>query len=75
VLDANPLENIQNTETLRFTIVNGRLFDSETMNEIGNEPQKRSKFYWENAGYSQQFKFHEETHGFQDHSCGCRKAH
>lgn len=75
VLDANPLDNIQNTETLRYTIANGRLFESETMNELGNTMQKRGKFYWENAGYNQNFKFHEETHGFQDHSCGCRKAH
>jgi imidazolonepropionase-like amidohydrolase len=75
VLDANPLDNIQNTETLRYTIANGRLFESETMNEMGTTPQKRGKFYWENAGYNQNFKFHEETHGFQDHSCGCRKAH
>ena len=75
IMDKNPLDNIQNTESLRYTIANGRLFDAESMNELGNQARKRGKFYWENKSYSQQFKFHEETHGFHDHSCGCRKAH
>ncbi|HEX7846913.1 MAG TPA: amidohydrolase family protein, partial [Chitinophagaceae bacterium] len=36
ILDKNPLENIRNSESIRYTMVNGRLYDSETMNEIGN---------------------------------------
>jgi hypothetical protein len=36
VLDKNPLENIQNTESIRYVMVNGRLFEAETLNEIGN---------------------------------------
>ena len=47
VLDKNPLQDIYNTETVRYTMVNGRLFDAHTMNEIGNQPQERPKFYWE----------------------------
>lgn len=27
VLDKNPLENIQNTESIRYVMVNGRLYD------------------------------------------------
>jgi len=47
VLDRNPLEDIHNTNTVRFTMVNGRLYDAYTMNEIGNFARPRGKFYWE----------------------------
>jgi imidazolonepropionase-like amidohydrolase/Tol biopolymer transport system component len=50
VLDANPLENIQNTRTVRYTIVNGRVYDAETMNEIGNHPRTRKPFFFQTAG-------------------------
>jgi cytosine/adenosine deaminase-related metal-dependent hydrolase len=50
VLDANPLENIRNTETVRYTVVNGRVFDAATMNEIGNHPRNRQKFFFEENG-------------------------
>jgi imidazolonepropionase-like amidohydrolase/Tol biopolymer transport system component len=65
VLDANPLDNIRNTETIRYTMVNGRLYDAETMNEIGNNPKPRGKFFWEMNRSSEAFKYHEETNGFQ----------
>lgn len=47
IMDKNPLENIRNTESIRYTMVNGRLYDCETMNEIGNYNKPRGKFYWE----------------------------
>ncbi len=47
VLDRNPLDNIQNTESIRFVMKNGRLYDAQTMDEIGNHPSKRPKLYWE----------------------------
>ena len=34
VLDANPLENIRNTNTIRYVMQNGRLYDGNTLNEI-----------------------------------------
>jgi imidazolonepropionase-like amidohydrolase/Tol biopolymer transport system component len=46
VLDANPLENIRNSESVRYTIVNGRMFDAATMNEIGNHPRTRKPFFF-----------------------------
>ncbi len=51
VLDANPLEDIRNTNTVRYTMVNGRLYDSLGMNEIGNYDRPRTKFYWELQAY------------------------
>jgi cytosine/adenosine deaminase-related metal-dependent hydrolase len=40
VLDANPLENIRNTTSIRYTVANGRVFDSMTMSELGGAPHK-----------------------------------
>ena len=34
VLDANPLENIRNTNTVRYVMMNGRLHDGNTLDEI-----------------------------------------
>ncbi len=47
VLDKDPLADIHNTNSVRYTMVNGRLYDSETMNEIGNYDRPRTKFWWE----------------------------
>lgn len=47
VLDRNPLLDIANTDSVRLTMVNGRLYDSLTMNEIGNYDRPRTRFYWE----------------------------
>ena len=47
VLDEDPLENIRNTEKIRYVMVNGRLFDAWTGNEIGNHERERGKFPWE----------------------------
>lgn len=61
VMDKNPLENILNTESISSVMVNGRLYDAETMNETGNYDVKRSKFYWENSNSSSNFHWHEHT--------------
>jgi hypothetical protein len=34
VMDANPLENIRNTNTIRYVMKNGRLYEGDTLNEI-----------------------------------------
>lgn len=41
VLDANPLEDLYNTETVRWVMINGRLYDAATMDEVGNHPRPR----------------------------------
>ncbi|WP_019530093.1 amidohydrolase family protein [Dasania marina] len=47
VLDKNPLENILNSKTVIKTMIGGRLYDSYSMNEIGNYNRPRTSFYWE----------------------------
>ena len=48
VLDRNPLENIQNTNSLRYVMKNGRLYDANTLDEIWPR-QKKATFYWQNG--------------------------
>lgn len=67
VLDKNPLENIQHTNSVSYTMINGRLYDAATLNETGNYNRPRTKFFWEQSGYSPAFNWHEEAVGC---SCG-----
>jgi imidazolonepropionase-like amidohydrolase/Tol biopolymer transport system component len=46
VIDGNPLSDIRQTEKVRYTMVNGRLYDSATMEEVGSAA-KRPKYWWE----------------------------
>jgi hypothetical protein len=48
VMDKNPLENIRNTESIRYVMINGVLFNTDTMDEVYPEAKKRGKFFWEN---------------------------
>jgi imidazolonepropionase-like amidohydrolase/Tol biopolymer transport system component len=40
VMDANPLENIRNSNTIRYVMKNGRLYDGNTLDEIYPTPRK-----------------------------------
>ncbi len=51
VMEANPLDDLRNSEQIRWTMVNGRLFDARTMNEMGNHPRERGPLYWEDWGW------------------------
>lgn len=73
VLDKNPLEDIENTNSVIYTMVNGRLYDTATMNEIGNYDKKRSKFYWEQGNYNQGVPFHINTMSFTKPTCSCHE--
>ncbi len=49
VLDKNPLENIRNTNTIKFVMKNGRLYDGNTLDEIYPNAHKAPKFEWQKA--------------------------
>jgi adenine deaminase len=66
VLDGNPLDDIHNSEKIKYTMANGRLYDANTMNETGNYDVKRGKFYWEEEKYGSTFDWHMESHGDED---------
>lgn len=69
IVDGNPLDNIQDTENVEFTIINGRVYDSATMNEIGNYDRKRTEFYFERSGSSNAYPLYTETNSFVRPTC------
>ena len=71
VIDGNPIEDIRKSENVVYTMINGRLYDTDTMNEIGNSDKKRTKFYWELDGSGLNYPFHQETNSFMGIRCAC----
>ncbi|WP_295772834.1 amidohydrolase family protein [uncultured Mucilaginibacter sp.] len=47
ILNQNPLDDIRNSDNIKYVMVNGRLFDSDSMNEIGNSDKPRLRFWWQ----------------------------
>ena len=46
MLDANPLENIRHTNSIRFVMKNGRLYEGETLNEIWPRQKPLEGMWW-----------------------------
>jgi imidazolonepropionase-like amidohydrolase len=72
VIDGNPLEDIRVTENVTHTMINGRLFDASTMNQIAPVKKERLPFWWEQEGYPTNFDWHAQSkaHGRMQCSCG-----
>lgn len=47
ILDANPLDDIRNTDKIDRVMLGGRLYDAKTMNEIVTGTSKRAPYWWE----------------------------
>ncbi|TQV73933.1 amidohydrolase family protein [Aliikangiella marina] len=47
VVDGEVLSNLRLSEKVSHTMINGRLFDTATMNEIGRKGHKREPFFFE----------------------------
>jgi len=47
VVDGDVSKDIRLSDKVTYTMVNGRLYNADTMNEIGNYDNKREKFYFE----------------------------
>ena len=54
-------------------MINGRLYDITTMNEIGNYDKSRTKFYWENGKYNQGVPFNFDINSFTTPTCSCHE--
>jgi adenine deaminase len=50
VLDKNPLDDIRHTDSIRWVMANGRLYDGIRLDEIGNHPRRRPPLYFERVG-------------------------
>jgi hypothetical protein len=52
ILDKNPLENIRNTNTIKFVMKNGRLYNGDNGDEIAPAVKKLNRTEWEKAAPS-----------------------
>ncbi len=50
IIDGNPLDNLRQSEMVSHTMINGRLFETSSMNEVGTGTFKRKPFYFELEG-------------------------
>lgn len=49
VLDKDPSKDIRDTASIRWVMLNGRVYDSMTMDEVQPTPTKRPKWFFEGA--------------------------
>ncbi|HEY2856529.1 MAG TPA: amidohydrolase family protein [Gemmatimonadaceae bacterium] len=54
VLDANPLDDIKNTNTIRYVMKNGRLYDGNTLAEIWPRQKDVARLWWQEPDISTQ---------------------
>ena len=47
IMNDNPLDDIRNSEKIKYVMINGRLYDTGSMNEIGNREKPRLNFWWQ----------------------------
>jgi imidazolonepropionase-like amidohydrolase/Tol biopolymer transport system component len=50
VIDGNPLEQLRRTEYVEYTMINGRLYDVATMNQIAPDDVERKPLFFELEG-------------------------
>lgn len=48
IIDGDVLKDIRRSEYVQYTVINGRIFEAATMNEMGSKT-KRKPFYFENG--------------------------
>lgn len=47
ILEKNPLEDLRHSDSIHQVMLNGRLYDARTMDEIAPKKTPRGKFHWE----------------------------
>ena len=50
ILDGDPLTDIRESELVHATMVNGRLYEAATMNQVWPDAVERIPFFWELEG-------------------------
>jgi len=50
IIDGNPLDDIRRSEYVSHTLINGRLYEAATMNEVGSGNRQRDPFFFEQDG-------------------------
>ncbi len=49
IIDGDVLSDIRQSEKVAYTVINGRVYDAATMNEIGHYDNKREPFFFEKS--------------------------
>ena len=47
IMRSNPLDDIANTDDIAYVMLNGRLYDAMTLNEVITGDEARDAYYWE----------------------------
>ena len=47
IMDANPLENIRNTDRIGLVMINGRIYEAANLKEIYTGDEALPPFYWQ----------------------------
>ena len=71
IIDGNPLTNIRDTEKITHTMVNGRLFEAETMQEVGHNAKAITPFWWNDPQYGENFDWHDLEKQINTPNCHC----
>ena len=50
ILDEDPLDDIRNTNEIKYVVKNGRLYNAETMDQIWPKKEKLKELWWWNDG-------------------------
>ncbi|MCZ6649990.1 MAG: amidohydrolase family protein, partial [Acidobacteria bacterium] len=50
IIAGNPLTDLRRSEDVAYTMINGRLFDAATMNQIAPDSVERAEFFFQRAG-------------------------
>jgi Tol biopolymer transport system component/imidazolonepropionase-like amidohydrolase len=50
VIDGNPLEDLRRSEFIVYTMLDGRLYDAATMNQLAPDAAQRQEFFFEQEG-------------------------
>jgi imidazolonepropionase-like amidohydrolase len=50
VIDGDVLSDLRRSEFVAYTMINGRLYDAATMNQVAPDRVERAEFFWEKAG-------------------------
>ncbi|CCQ10651.1 tolB protein precursor, periplasmic protein involved in the tonb-independent uptake of group A colicins [Pseudoalteromonas luteoviolacea B = ATCC 29581] len=67
IIDGDVLTNIRDSEKVAYTVINGRVYDAATMNEIGVKSKPRQPFFFEGKNQTQ---MHQDTAAYM-----AEKAH
>ena len=47
ILDANPLDDIRNSEKISYVVLNGRMYKSSSLEEVTTGDRKLKPFWWQ----------------------------